>query len=261
MELLGHACLIGHSGFIGGNLLAAYPYAETFNSSTIDQLRGHRYDTVVCAAPQARKWWANQHPDEDRAMVQALVDRLVTVECSRFVLISSVDVFPVMHGVDEDFDCASRPNHAYGQNRLYLENGLRAHWGEHAHIIRLPGMFGPGLKKNALYDLLHHNEVEKIHPGGVFQWYDVRRLHDDMLKMVALRLPLLMLATAPIGVAEIQAHLFPDVALTPHANPAAHYDVRSRHAHHWGHDDGYLYSKSQVLGDMGDYVRHARGTP
>jgi hypothetical protein len=46
----------------------------------------------VCAAPHARKWWANQHPDQDKRIVEGLMRELEHVAAERFVLMSTVEV-------------------------------------------------------------------------------------------------------------------------------------------------------------------------
>ena len=45
-----------------------------------------------------------------------------------------------------------------------------------ALIVRLPGLFGAGLKKNLIYDFVHDNRLDLIHPDGQFQFYDLERI-------------------------------------------------------------------------------------
>ena len=47
------------------------------------------------------------------------------------------------------------------------------------HQARLPGLFGPDLRKNVLFDLLHDNLLEKIQPRSTFQWFDVELTWED----------------------------------------------------------------------------------
>ena len=63
-----------------------------------------------------------------------------TIKFDKFVLISTIAVY------DNPTD------NAYGRNRLYLENYLINNY-ENVSIVRLPSLFGEGLKKNSLYDL------------------------------------------------------------------------------------------------------------
>ena len=39
--------IIGHTGFVGSNLLEAHAFDDLFNTSNIDQIAGREYDLVV----------------------------------------------------------------------------------------------------------------------------------------------------------------------------------------------------------------------
>jgi len=65
--------LIGSTGFVGGNLARQHRFDAAVNSRSIASVHRKRFDTVVCAAPQAQKWWANQNPAEDLAAIERLV--------------------------------------------------------------------------------------------------------------------------------------------------------------------------------------------
>jgi hypothetical protein len=68
----GPSCLIGSTGFIGGNLLRQVPFDQTCHSANIAAIRGRRFDLVVCAGIRAVKWWADRHREEDRAQIDPL---------------------------------------------------------------------------------------------------------------------------------------------------------------------------------------------
>lgn len=245
--------LIGHSGFVGSNLLARRSYDSLYRSSDIDTIRGREFDHVVCAGVQAMKWWANLHPEEDRAGIERLLEPLSGVTARRFTLVSTIDVYPTPRGVDEDSPVERRGHHAYGLHRLEVEDWMREHFPE-VLILRLPGLFGPGIKKNVIFDMLHDNGLEKIHPGGVFQYYDLRRLADDIDRAWELGLTLLNVATEPLGTGEIRDRFFPVKELGATGPAPAGYDMRSKHAADWGGANGYLYSKEQVMADLGSWL-------
>jgi len=247
------SALIGFSGFVGSNLLAQRTYAATFRSSNIESIRGQAFDHLVCAGVQAMKWWANLHPDEDRGGIQRLLEPLAAVSAKRFTLISTIDVYPVPREVDEESFVERLGHHAYGLHRLELEDWIRARFPA-VLILRLPGLFGPGLKKNVIFDMLHDNGLEKVHPGGVFQYYDLRRLADDMDRAWELGLTTLNVSTEPLGTGEIRERFFPDQVLGGGGPAPAGYDMRSRHAAAWGGDNGYLYNKEQVLADLAEWL-------
>ncbi len=249
--------LIGYTGFVGSNLARLASFDAQYNTQNIADIRGRSFRQLVCAAPQAKKWWANQNPDTDLELIQHLMAHLEQVQAEQFILISSIDVFPRITEVDEQFDCASLPNHAYGRNRLVFEQFVAAHF-PNAYILRLPGLFGPGLRKNVIFDMIHGNEVEKINPESRFQWYDVTRLWADIQRAIALDLRLVMLATEPVATGAIQARFFPETAIGGAAANPVFYDVRSVYADQWGGAQGYMLSSEQVLADIGAFVAAER---
>ena len=172
------SALIGHTGFVGSNLRAALPFDVLVNSKNLEELRGDSFDLVVCAGARAEKWKANRDPDGDLAGIERLITVLHDVRARSFVLVSTVDVFE--NPVDVDESASADAHHAYGRHRRLLE-ALCAHQFP-TLIARLPALFGPGLKKNAVFDLLHDNQVEKIHPESTYQFYDVRWLWPDLEK-------------------------------------------------------------------------------
>jgi nucleoside-diphosphate-sugar epimerase len=255
--------LIGHTGFVGGNLKHNCSFHALYNTQNIAEIRGQQFDVLVCAAPQAKKWWANQNPEADLELIQQLIEHLKHVAVDRLVLVSSIDVFPKIIDVDERFDCASQENHAYGRNRLVLEQFVSAQFPTH-HILRLPGLFGSGLRKNVIFDLLSKNEVHKINPQSQFQWYDVTRLWADIQTAIQHNLPLVMLATEPIATGDIQTRYFPDIQIGAAASPALYYDVHTCYAKVFGGTGNYALSKAQVLDDLGLYIaaiEKAQGMP
>ena len=245
------AALIGYTGFVGGNLLREYPFAGRYRSANIEKIAGHHFDLIVCAGAPAAKWKANQDPQADRACIGRLMAALERVKTQRFVHISTVDVFGQVNGVDED----SPPGEAtaYGRHRLELEQFVRQRF--HALIVRLPALFGPGLKKNAIYDLMNNNQVEKIDSRAVFQLYNVRHLWRDIRIAAGARLSLIHLATEPVSMAEVARSVF-GWEWTNHlpSNPP-NYDLRTRHGALFGGTGGYICHKMRVLTELAEFVR------
>jgi nucleoside-diphosphate-sugar epimerase len=245
--------LIGYSGFVGGNLLAKRSYDFTYRSTDIESIRGRHFDHVVCAGVQAMKWWANLHPEEDMAGIERLLEPLSEVGAERFTLISTIDVYPAPREVDEDSPIDRAGHHAYGLHRLEAEDRIRRMFPR-VLILRLPGLFGPGLKKNVIFDLIHDNNLDKVHPGGVFQYYDLRRLADDIDKAWELGIDLLNISSAPLGTSEIRDRFFPEKELGATGPAPASYDMQSKNAEAWGGANGYLYSKEQVVVDLATWL-------
>lgn len=248
-----HSALIGHSGFVGGSLLRQRDFAATFRSTDIDMIRGQRFDHIVCAGVQAMKWWANLHPLEDMAGIERLLGALSESSAEKFTLVSTIDVYPAPRGVDEDSSIERTGHHAYGLHRLEVEDRIREMFPQ-VLILRLPGLFGPGLKKNVIFDMMHDNNLDKVHSGGVFQYYDLRRLADDIGKAWELGIDVLNISSCPLGTAEIRDRFFVGKKLGADCAAPDGYDMKSKHAAAWGGTDGYLYSKDQIFEDLSDWL-------
>lgn len=147
--------LIGHTGFVGSNLRKQHEFDVFFNSRNITEIKGGEFDLLVCAGVNAVKWHANLHPEEDKAAIQMLMDCLSTVKATRFVLISTIDVYSsFIPSPDESSIPDEARQDAYGQNRYRFECWVREHFPS-SLIVRLPALFADGLKKNFIFDLLH----------------------------------------------------------------------------------------------------------
>ena len=203
-----------------------------------------------------RKWKANKDPEGDAAAIEPLRRALESVTADRFVLISTVDVYPSVLGVDESSDCHG-PNHAYGTNRLAFEDFVRQRFERH-HVLRLPGLYGPGLKKNVLYDLLHDHRCEYIDGGCRFQWYDVGQLWGDVERVIAADLSLVNLVPEPVSTDAIVAELFEDRTLGPRSDTPWAYDLRTLHAEVFGGQDGWIADSEAVLAGIRAWVREER---
>ena len=248
--------LIGYTGFVGSHLLCQQHFDDCFNSANIDTIDGKSYDLVVCAGVPAAKWIANRDPVKDRANIQQLTRHLRTIKADKFVLVSTVDVYPVPVGVDEDSSIDMATCEPYGKHRLELEHFVADCFD--ACIVRLPGLFGRGLKKNVIYDFLHDNNVNLINPKGVFQFYSLEHLTHDINVALQNDLDLINITSEPLTVEEVAHVCLGDEFVNTIDQPGVQYDYLSRYAHLFGGQNGYLYSKEQVLADLQAYVTEER---
>jgi hypothetical protein len=154
--------LIGHTGFVGGALLRQAEFAERFNRANIADLAGERFDELVCAAAPGSMLEANRAPDRDAAQIEALIAQLSGVKAERFVLISTIAVLADFAGGDDEGTQAFQQSLAYGRHRRMLEAFVEQHFARHL-IVRLPALFGPGLVKNFIFDLM--NPVPSMLPA------------------------------------------------------------------------------------------------
>jgi hypothetical protein len=146
--------IIGHTGFVGGILDRQHAFETRFNSANIDAIAGQTFDTVVCAAAPGSMFTANREPDHDRAQIEALIKRLDAVSARRFVLISSIAVLADFSGGDDEVTQAFQADLAYGRHRRLLETFCENRFDDFL-VVRLPALFGPGLRKNFIFDLMN----------------------------------------------------------------------------------------------------------
>jgi dTDP-4-dehydrorhamnose reductase len=238
--------LVGYTGFVGGNLLRQRHYDLTVHRPDIARIAGRHFDRLVISAAPAEKWRANAEPDADATAVKGLITHLATASAEQAVLISTIDVYPDPRNVDETTAIEPADHlQAYGRNRLGLEQFVRGHFAR-SLVLRLPALFGPGLKKNLVYDLAAERLEEFCHRDSTFQFYDLARLSNDIDTAIGAGLCVLNLATEPVPAHGVAAEVF-DRALTCVSRPRVDYDMHTRHAAVFGPDGPYLQTRAEVL--------------
>jgi hypothetical protein len=245
--------LIGHTGFVGSNLKQQYEFTDFYNSKNIREMENQEYDLVVCAGVSAVKWMANKEPDKDLANIKELEGALDTIDTKQFILISTVDVYPTMNGQDEGFDCSSIENHAYGFHRLAFEKFCDKKF-KVCTIVRLPGLFGDGLKKNVIFDLLNNNFLEMINAKSSYQYYFLKYLWHDIQKSLGNDIKLINFFTEPVPTDEIIATFFPSQVVGEDAVPEGHYDLHTKYASYWNNTGNYIYTKSEVMEQLSEFI-------
>ena len=195
-------CLIGYTGFVGSTILSQNPFKYVFNSSNIAEIKNKEFDLVLCSAAPAQKWIANKYPDEDKKNLELLTGYLETIKCKKFILISTVDVFAIPIDVDENSKINESNLLPYGLNRMLLEKFAASNFKENL-IVRLPGLVGTGLKKNIIFDFINNNNTHLIDSRGIFQFYPMAKLWQDINIALKNNLSLIHLTSEPLSIKEI----------------------------------------------------------
>lgn len=146
--------LVGYTGFVGSNLHANGQFEAVYNSKNILDAYGTRPDLLVFSGLRAEKYLANREPSKDMELVKEAENNIQRIHPEKLVLISTIDVFKIPSGVDEDSDIDTEGLHAYGYNRYQLELWVRENYPD-ALTIRLPALFGKNIKKNFIYDYIN----------------------------------------------------------------------------------------------------------
>jgi len=252
--------LIGHTGFVGSNLDRQLAVTDRYNSRNVGEMRGQSYDEIVCAGVRAVKWWANQNPEADWAGIVTLLDALSGVKAGRFTLISTVDVYRDPVGVDEATLIDAAGLHPYGLHRWRVEDFVRRTFAN-AQIVRLPGLFGPGLKKNLIYDVMTGGDLSGFDARSSFQFYDLARLGHDLAVAGGVDAPVVNLAVEPVTVSQVVGQLTGDSYAHHTARPPVRYDFRTRFAAAWGREGGYVVTAAECLAAIGRFARAGSGGP
>jgi nucleoside-diphosphate-sugar epimerase len=245
--------LIGYSGFVGGNLKEQDKFDLFFNSKNIGDIRGKKIETLVCAGVSGIKWLANKEPENDFLSIFELVEKIKTASIKKVILISTIDVYPETTDVDESFVINKDKLLPYGRNRRIFEEFIENNY-DHL-IVRLPGLFGRGLKKNPIFDL-STKQTKYINKNSTYQFYNLANLSKDIGKAVTHDLKIINLVPEPISINDAAKNIF-NLELPENEVGITKYDIRSKYAEYWNQDaSGYLYNKKQTMDDLTNFASY-----
>ena len=228
---------------------------EWINSSNLHEMAGKEYVAMYLACMPGTKWIANRWPEEDAATFARLCEILATTRCrGPVVLFSTVDVL----NMGDESTTESWATHPYGRHRRTFEVFVRDHYGAAAtYVLRQPALFGQGLKKNVLFDLLYQPEqAQRIPDDAEFQWYDVQQLGNDIQRCLDKDIHLVHLVSPPITLGASRRRWFPEAIQAAQTNqPVIHYNLTTQHSptHYWT-------SSEAILNAMDVWICHERQT-
>lgn len=228
MRVVGRRALIGHTGFVGGCIDKLNRFTDRYNSKNIETMSGH-YQLIVCSGARGKKWLANLDPNADASSIARLCKVLKNVTADRFVLISTID--------------ADR-KHPYAVHRKALESFVATYFPG-ASIMRLPALFGKGLKKNILFELLSgrgHDTPRK----AKFHWYDLSGLWYDIEHA---KPGLSTYYSPPIAMGELMDDYFEDV-------PIRNYEVKPDYD--YAEPPPYNCTEEEILTALGRFITNWR---
>lgn len=145
--------LVGSTGFVGGNLLQQHDFAAAVHSSDISTAFDTNPGLCVYAGVPSAMFTANNDPDADLDIMRQARENIRSINPEKVVLISTIAIYPDSKGKNEDSPIEAGCLSAYGANRLELEQWVREDFPD-ALIVRLPALFGEGLKKNFIKDMI-----------------------------------------------------------------------------------------------------------
>lgn len=297
--------IVGYTGFVGQNLCLSHQFDAKYNSKNVNEAFGTNPDLLVYAGIRAEMFTANHFPEKDLANIEEAIGNIQRINPKRLVLISTISVYPVFEG-DETTVIDDMEGTAYGKNRRYLEKWVEDNVEDYL-IVRLPALYGEGIKKNFIFDMIHYipallktQKYEELLRGSSlrdlyvdrgdgfykciaetkeekaslrsffetvgfsalnftdsrseYQYFNLANLWDVITKASGNNIRLLTIATEPILSSELYEYIYSK----PFSNEvAASYPIehlKSVHASAFGGNDGYLYSKQQLLENIKSFI-------
>lgn len=236
--------LVGYTGFVGSNLAQQIQFEHLVNSKNISEFSGSKVDELIISAGDARKWLANKEPENDLMHINKLFTDISKIESKKVLLFSTVDVYEDKNGVYEgDFKVTNQP---YGKHRWQFEQKIIEYF-DNVRVIRLPGLFGNGLKKNIIFDIIAGRDLSCFNPNSAFQWFNLIDLRKIIYFCEYNEISELNVTAEPVTVTEVCNIVGVDLTLLDESAPLIKYNICSTHAEKYsGHTD-YLYSKGESL--------------
>jgi hypothetical protein len=147
--------IVGCTGFVGSNIASKYRFDGRFNSKNIEDAFGAKPDLLVFCGVPAEMFLAASNPAADLAVVENAAENIRKIAPKRMALVSSIAVMDNADGTDEDCAVDASKLTPYGLHRYKLEQTARE-IVPGCLVVRLPALFGRGLKKNFIYDMLSY---------------------------------------------------------------------------------------------------------
>ena len=138
--------IVGANGFVGSALCRNFHKNNEvikINKNNYEKEKMEAYDVLINSAMPSAKYWANTNPYEDfKKTVELTADLAYNWKYKKIIQISTISV--------EKLDSSYSINKKAAEVILNFKNSL---------IVRLGTLYGIGLKKGVLFDLLNGNTV------------------------------------------------------------------------------------------------------
>ncbi|PSW65238.1 NAD(P)-dependent oxidoreductase [Photobacterium leiognathi subsp. mandapamensis] len=247
--------IIGYTGFVGSNICKQRTFEYLYNSKNIQDICGKEFDELVITGVPAVKWLANKEPKKDIENIESLISNLKTVKAKCVVLISTVDVYPYPIDVNEGTIIDKDECQPYGKHRLYFEEFVKKNFNN-VHVMRLPGLFGSGLKKNIIFDFLTNNMIDSIESRNSFQFYCLDTISKDIDITIKNNISLVNMAVEPITVKEVAGLCGISEFNNELDRPLVSYDFKTEYSKYWNEcNSDYIYDKSHCIEMLKRFIK------
>lgn len=147
-------------------------------------------DVLFFANGNASKYIANNNPFFDfQASVESIVEYIHKINFKKLVFLSSVDVY------DKKFNHESTAENSkiniknldvYGYNKYLAESYVKNYCDDYI-IFRLPGLVGPGLKKNPAFDFINPEKNVMISSESKLNFIHTDFMAESIFGMIDLK--------------------------------------------------------------------------
>jgi nucleoside-diphosphate-sugar epimerase len=158
--------ILGGNGFVGSAYTRLFSRLKiehkVITKANYEDFRGSSCEVLINANGNSKKFLSEKDPLlEFDLSVRSVVNSLEAFKSNIYVFLSSGDVYPDPSHFDKtDEDSLIDPTRLsrYGLHKFLAENVVR---GIHKNyfIIRMGGFVGPGIKKNAIYDMVTNSPI------------------------------------------------------------------------------------------------------
>lgn len=174
--------LVGSTGFVGMNLQRFFEFDYKYNSTNLDDIADapDGCDLYLSCLP-ATKWLVNKNPGLDLENAIQIFSKIKNKKYNRVFLFSTIDVYQDTELFADETISPVFKNLGYGHNRFIFEDLITQNLQyESIKILRLPGLYGPHLKKNILFDIKNSNNLDQININSYYQWYNINLIKIDI---------------------------------------------------------------------------------
>jgi nucleoside-diphosphate-sugar epimerase len=200
-------------------------------------LRGRGCDIFVNANGNSRKPLASAQPLEDfQASVHSVRASLVDFRYRRYLHLSSCDVYPNCDSVEatrEEQTISPARQSPYGFHKFLAEQCVQ-HAAPDWLILRFGGFIGPGLKKNAIYDILHGGPLY-LDPASELQYLHTRRAAEIAFRLLDAGVTNEVFNVCGKGVVRLKdvAALAPTAIVAKPGSPLVRYEISLEKLSHY----------------------------
>lgn len=186
MSALFDVLILGAKGFVGSAMMREAGRrglrALGVDLDNYEASRGASCDLLLNANGNSKKFLSDEDPNLDFDLsVRSVARSLRDFRFLRYTHLSTIDVYP------------EKSDPALNTERAPIDPARLSRYGFHKHlaeqlvrvetpawlIVRMGGFVGPGLRKNAIYDLLKGQPL-RVHPDSRYQFMR----SDDMARIV-----------------------------------------------------------------------------